>query len=189
MVGTGVDLGLIAIFVSVMAAGFTGYQAWIGARQTRIQRAAAELSFNLEATMRLGDVLLAIADRPDAHAHVWAPVSSVRPVQDYRAGHVLTQSLIDVLELAMQAAQRKPGFAANKAGWGAYACGAFDRSAAVRQEVTEHPTWWPTVTDHLQANRPDAVFHHSLGPPDQGAWHLASETIAPGISSTFAIRG
>ena len=61
------ELGLIAILISVVAAGFAGYQAWIGARQTRIQRAAAELSFNLDVTTRLGDVLLAIADRPDAH--------------------------------------------------------------------------------------------------------------------------
>jgi hypothetical protein len=140
-----------------MAAAFAGYQAWVGARQTRIQRATAELSFNLEATTRLGDVLLAIADRPDAHAHVWTPSSSVRPVQDYQAGHVLTQSLIDVLELAMQATQRLPGFTVNKAGWGSYVCEVFDLSAAVRQEVMEHPTWWPTVTAHLQVNRPDTV--------------------------------
>ena len=161
------ELGLIAILVSVMAAGFASYQAWIGSRQTRIQRAAAELSFNLDVTTRLGDVLLAIADRPEAHAHVWAPVSSVRPVQDYRAGHVLTQSLIDVLELAMQAAQRQPGFAA-KAGWGAYACEAFDLSAAFRQEVTEHPTWWPTVTHHLRASRPQA-FRQTAMLPNQEA--------------------
>jgi hypothetical protein len=167
MVDYEVDLGLIAILVSVMAAGFAGYQAWIGARQTRIQRAAAELSFNLEVTKRLGDVLLAIADRPDAHVHVWAPVSSVKPVQDYSAGHVLTQSLADTLELAMQATQRQPGFEANKAGWGAYACDAFDLSAAFRQEVTEHPTWWPTVTDHLQATRPDAVFRQAVVLADQ----------------------
>jgi hypothetical protein len=140
---------------------------WIGARQTGIQRAAAELSFNLEVTSRLGDVLLEIADRPEAHAHIWAPGSSVRPVQDYRAGHALTQSLIDVLELAMQATQRLPGFAANKAGWGSYACEVFDLSAAVRQEVTEHPKWWPTVTNHLRTNRPEAVFRQTLALPDQ----------------------
>ena len=157
------ELGLIAILISVVAAGFAGYQAWIGARQTRIQRAAAELSFNLDVTTRLGDVLLAIADRPDAHAHVWAPVSSDRPVQDYRAGHVLTQSLIDALELAMQAAQRQPGFAA-KAGWGSYACETFDLSAAVRQDVMEHPTWWPTVTEHLRACRPQAFRHTAMLP-------------------------
>src|SRR5215213_5596991 len=99
MADYGVDLGLIAILVSVMAAGFAGYQAWIGARQIRIQRAASELTFNLELMNRLDEVLLAIADRPEAHAHVWARESTVRPAQDYGPGHVLTQSLIDVLEL------------------------------------------------------------------------------------------
>ena len=101
MVDRGVDLGLVAILVSAVAAGFAGYQVWIGARQTRIQRSAAELSFNLGLMTRIGDVLLEIADRPDAHAHIWVRVSSVRPAQDYGPGHVLTQSLIDVLELAI----------------------------------------------------------------------------------------
>jgi hypothetical protein len=162
MVDCGVDLGLVAILVSAVAAGFAGYQVWIGARQTRIQRSAAELSFNLELMARIGDVLLEIADRPDAHAHIWARVSSERPAQDYGPGHVLTQSLIDVLELAMQATQRLPGFADNKAGWGLYACEVFDLSAAFRQEITEHPIWWPAVSAHLQATRPDAVFRQTL---------------------------
>jgi len=167
MVDGGVDLGLIAILISVMAAGFAGYEAWIGARQTRIQRAASELSLNLELMNRLDDILLEIADRPDVHAHVWTRVSSVRPAQDYGPGHVLTQSLIEVLELAMQATQRLPGFAVNKAGWGSFACDVFDMSAAFRQEVTEHPIWWPTVSQHLQANRPDAVFRQTPALPDQ----------------------
>jgi hypothetical protein len=84
------DLSLIAILVSFTAAGFAGYQAWIGARQMRIQRAASELTFNMELMNRMDDVLLAIADRPEAHAHVWACDSSVPPSQDYGAGHVLT---------------------------------------------------------------------------------------------------
>jgi len=68
MVDHGVDLGLIAILVSVMAAAFAGYQAWIGARQIRIQRAASELTLNMELLNRIDEVLLAIADRPEAHA-------------------------------------------------------------------------------------------------------------------------
>jgi hypothetical protein len=167
MADYGVDLGLIAILVSVMAAGFAGYQAWIGARQIRIQRAASELTFNLELMNRLDDVLLAIADRPEGHAHVWARESSVRPTQDYGPGHVLTQSLIDVLELVMQATHRLPGFAVNKEGWGLYACEAFDLSAALRQEVTEHPKWWPTLSQHLQAKRPEAEFRQTLALPEQ----------------------
>jgi hypothetical protein len=166
MVDHGVDLGLIAILVSVMAAGFAGYEAWIGARQIRIQRAASELTFNLELMNRLDDVLLAIADRPEAHAHIWTPDSSVRPAQDYGPGHVLTQTLIDVLELVMQATQRLPGFAVNSEGWGLYACEAFDLSAALRQEVTEHPKWWPTLSQHLRAKRPDAVFRQTPAVPD-----------------------
>ena len=67
----------------------------------------------------------------------------------------------------MQATERQPGFEANKAGWGAYACEAFDLSAAFRQELTEHPTWWPTVTDHLQATRPGTVFRRAIVRADQ----------------------
>jgi hypothetical protein len=167
LIDNDVDLGLIAILVSVMAAGFAGYQAWIGARQIQLQRAASELTFNLEVMKRIDEVLLAIADRPEAHAHVWAGDSLVRSVQDYGPGHVLTQSLIDVLELAMQATQRLPGFAVNKEGWGLYACEAFDLSAALRQEVTEHPKWWPTLSRHLQTSRPEAVFRQTVAVPDQ----------------------
>jgi len=166
MLNAGVDLGLVAILVSVVAVGFAGYQAWIGVRQTRIQRAAAELEFNLEVITRLGDVLLEIADRPDAHAHVWAGTSSTRPDQDYRPGHVLTLNLIDALELAMQATQRLPGFAVNRRGWELYAREVCDLSAAVRQEVTEHPAWWPTVSGDLQASRSVAVSRQSVGSPN-----------------------
>jgi hypothetical protein len=163
MLEHGVDVGLIAILISMLAAGFAGYQAWIGARQMRIQRATAEMSFSLELMTRLGDVLVDIADRPEAHAHIWAPNSAAKPVQDYGSGHVLTQSLIDVFELALQATDRLPGFAAGREAWGLYACEVFDRSAAFRQEVTEHATWWPTLADHLQAHRPEAG---SLPTPD-----------------------
>ena len=157
MVDNGVDLGLIAILVSIMAAGFAGYQAWIGARQIQIQRAASKLTFNLEVMNRIDGVVLAIAERPEAHAHVWARESSVRPAQDYGPEHVLTQSMIDVLELAMQGTHRLPGFAVNKEGWGLYACEAFDLSAALRQEVMEHPKWWPTLSQHLQTARAAAM--------------------------------
>ena len=157
MVDHGVDLGLIAILVSVMAAAFAGYQAWIGARQIRIQRAASELTLNMELLNRMDEVLLAIADRPQAHAHVWAWDSPVRPPQDYSLGHVLTQALIDVLELAMQGTQRLPGFEVTKEGWGDYACEAFDLSAAIRQEVIAHPKWWPNLTRHLATARPEAM--------------------------------
>ena len=166
MLNAGVDLGLVAILVSMVAVGFAGYQAWIGVRQTRIQRAAAELSFNLAVITRLGDVLLEIADRPDAHTHVWAGTSSTRPDQDYRPGHVLTQNLVDVLELAMQATQRLPGFAVNRRGWELYAREVFDLSAAVRQEVTEHPAWWPTVSGYLQANGSVVGSRQNVGSPD-----------------------
>lgn len=161
MVDQGVDLGLIAIFVSVLAATFSGYQAWIGARQVRIQRAASELTFNLELMNRVDEVLLAIADRPEAHAHVWARGLSGPPAQDYGTGHVLTQALIDVLELAMQGTHRLPGFAVSKEGWGDYACEAFDLSAALRQEVREHPTWWPNFSRHLETARPKAMTHQT----------------------------
>jgi hypothetical protein len=157
MVDHGVDVGLIAILVSVMAAAFAGYQAWIGAGQIRIQRAASELTFNLELMNRIDDVLLAIADRPQAHAHVWAWASPARPPQDYGPGHVLTQALIDILELAMQGTHRLPGFAVSKEGWGDYACEAFDLSAAIRQDVIGHPTWWPNLSRHLETARPEAM--------------------------------
>jgi hypothetical protein len=133
----------------------------------RLQRAASELTFNLELMNRIDDVLLAIADRPQAHAHVWAGNASLRPAQDYGPGHVLTQSLIDVLELVMQATHRLPGFAVNKDGWGLYACEAFDLSAALRQEVTEHPKWWPTLSRHLQTSRPEAEFFQTVAVPDR----------------------
>jgi hypothetical protein len=174
MVDNGVDLGLIAIIVSVMAAAFAGYQAWIGARQMRIQRAASELTFNMELMNRMDDVLLAIADRPEAHAHVWACDSSVPPSQDYGAGHVLTQSLIDVLELAMQASHRLPGFAISKEGWGDYAREAFDMSAALRQEVAAHPKWWPNLSRHLETARPEAIVRQTQIALEQEPRVLAS---------------
>jgi len=62
---------------------------------------------------------------------------------------VLTQSLIDVLELALMAVERLPGFALNGDDWRAYFDEVYTTSGPVRHELESKPGWWPYCDKHL----------------------------------------
>jgi hypothetical protein len=145
-------LSILALIVSIVVAGFTAMQAVHGRRQINNQVTATELSFNLEVMVRLDTVLKDIAERPETYEHVWTPNPSERPPQNDCLGHVMTVSLIDAVELALQATERLPGFAVNEDDWNSYAGYVFQRSGAVRQEVGENPQWWPAMSRRLEAH-------------------------------------
>ncbi len=145
-------LGVVAIIVSVMAVVFAGYQARVAAQQTRLQRVSSELSFNLQIVEQLNSVLLEIADRPEAHDHIWGTDHPQVPARDNQSGHVLTQALIAVLEMAAEATIRLPGFAVHEEDWNSYFTYVFERSTAVRQEAQENPLGSPVLHRRLLPN-------------------------------------
>lgn len=119
--------------------------------QTRVQRAAAELTFNLQIMERLDDVLLRIADDPAAFSDIWSP-EPPDLVENGRS-HTLVQSLIDPVDMALCAVDRLPSFRRNAADWRAYARYLLDRSGAVRREVSANAVWWPHLAKQLDAPR------------------------------------
>jgi hypothetical protein len=147
-----VALSLVAVVVSIVAVVFAGYQARLLAQQTRIQQAVAESSFNLELAAQLDSVLTRIAADPNAYAHVWGNVAPEDRPQDNRIGDVLTQALGDVIDRALAASERLPGFALNQSDWEAFADNVLDHSAALR-EATETFSWWFFLRRRLDARR------------------------------------
>lgn len=135
---------LAAVMISLIGLGFVAYQ-------TRMSRATAEMTLNLAVMERLDGVLLAIAERPEAHAVIWSKKADAP--QDNGVSHVLTQSLIDVLELSLTACRRVPGFSQNAEDWRSYAAYVLEESAAVRNEVESNPKWWPRVAEFLTTGR------------------------------------
>jgi hypothetical protein len=147
-----VALSLVAVVVSIVAVVFTGYQARLLAQQTRIQQAVAESSFNLELAAQLDSVLTRIAADPNAYAHVWGKAAPEDRPQDNRIGDVLTQALGDVIDRALAASERLPGFALNQSDWEAFADHVLDQSAALR-EATETFNWWFFMRRRLDSRR------------------------------------
>lgn len=130
-------------------------QAAIAARQADIAQATAETSFNLAIMERLDRVLLEVADRPLVRRRVWKRDATCP--QDNGAVQVLTQSLIDVLELSLMAVERLPGFALNGDDWRAYFDEVYATSGCVRHELGSKPGWWPYCDRHLAACSTDGI--------------------------------
>jgi hypothetical protein len=137
---------VFAITLSLLAAvAAVGSLAFL-AKQTKTQSAAAELTFNLEIMKRLDDVLLLIARDERTSACVW----SAEPPGYAEGGpeQVLTQSLIDPVEMALTAVARLPEFKRNRSDWESYAGDVIDGSAAVRSELAAHPEYWPHLASY-----------------------------------------
>ena len=128
-------------------------QAATAARQADIAQATAETSFNLAIMERLDRVLLEVADRPRVRRRVWKADSQCP--QDNGPVQVLTQSLIDVLELALMAVERLPGFALNGDDWRSYFNEVYETSGCVRHELDTKPGWWPHCDKHLASRCPE----------------------------------
>jgi transposase-like protein len=144
-VASRISVGTVAVlFVTLLV---LVWQTRIFGQQAQIAQATAETSFNLAIMERLDRVLLEIADRPDVHRRVWKADGECP--QDNGAAHVLTQSLVDVLELALMAVDRLPGFAPNGDDWSAYFDTVYKSSGCVHHEIDSSPGIWPYIDRYL----------------------------------------
>ncbi|GIF00547.1 hypothetical protein [Paractinoplanes rishiriensis] len=140
----------VAVCVAAASMVFAGLQA----RSTRLQaqsvleqtslmQASSELSFNLEVMVRLQEVLLRVADDPQTHQLVWH-----QDGDENRRPQIASQSILDVLSMALKAVDRLPGFSTNGEDWTSYTRYVLQRSPSLRAEVLKHPEWWPEITPY-----------------------------------------
>src|SRR4051794_32889255 len=120
----------LAIGAATAALGSMIFSAW----QTRLLSASSELSFNLAVMVRLQEILFEIADHEPSRGHVW-------PEDDGLNGRpgVATQSLLDVISMALAAVDRLPGFSRNGEDWKSYADFFLVQSPAARKLALDNP--------------------------------------------------
>jgi hypothetical protein len=56
----------------------------------------------------------------------------------------------NMLEVALVAVRRLPGFKKNKKSWCSYTNYMFEHSPGVRKEILDHDNWWPRLTKDLK---------------------------------------
>jgi len=122
---------------------FAAFQTRSLATQTKLLRASSELSFNLAVMVRLQEVLFEIADDRQSREMIWPDDDGLNA----RAG-VATQSLLDVLSMAIAAVDRLPGFSRNSDDWSSYTEFVLGQSPATRRLALDNPEWWPEVTPY-----------------------------------------
>jgi hypothetical protein len=132
----------VAIAAVVIAAGSLFFAGW----QTRISRTAEELTLEREVVTRIDELLFKIADDPPSRRRVWG-----EGVNEDLRPEVASQALANMLAVALVAVRRLPGFKKNKKAWCSYTKYMLERSPGLRNEILNHPDWWPDVTPVARA--------------------------------------
>jgi hypothetical protein len=101
-----------------------GLQTRILAMQTKSLNAISHLSYNLQVSIRLQDILFQISDDPGSSAYVWGEKGSHN-----RRPDVAAEALLDVFSMAKAASATLPGFAVNEADWNSASARTSRRSA------------------------------------------------------------
>ena len=136
-------VSIVAITIAIGSVIFAAIQTRILARQTRMLQITTELSYNLEVIVRMNEAILQIADGRKSRAHVWGKVSE----QNSRPAHQ-GRALLDVLDAAVSGVDRLSQFQDSEfENWTVYAEYVLKCSRNLRDEIRDHPAWWP----HLAA--------------------------------------
>jgi hypothetical protein len=139
-------------------------QAQAQTKQARIAAAAAELTVNLGVMVRLQEVLYEIADDEDTWKYVWggspsipadppAPPGPPDP-PDCRRPILGTWAMLDVLSIALTAAEQLPDFSRNAADdWVQYSLDTLGQSVNLRNALgsDEGKAYWPELRTVLDA--------------------------------------
>jgi hypothetical protein len=72
--------------------------------------------------------------------------------------------VLDVLEMALKACERLPGFASNEDDWSSYTEYVMTASPSLRTKVLLHQDWWPELLNYAR----DAEAKARAGLPSSG---------------------
>jgi hypothetical protein len=132
-------INILAIIIAVGSAVFVAVQTRILAQQTKVLQRTTELSYNLEIISQLNEIILQIARKRRFRTYVWGK-SDTRNSLTTHQGRVL----LDVLDAAVSGVNRLSKFEDSAfENWIVYAQWVLRSSKNLRNEVQEHPDWWP----------------------------------------------
>lgn len=130
-----------AITIAIGSVIFAAIQTRILARQTKMLQTTAELSYNLEVIARMNEVILQIAGQRKSRTYVWGKL-------DKQNNHLCHEgrAFLDVLDAAVSGANRLSKFRDSEfENWAIYTEYVLERSRTLRDEIRDHPAWWPHI--------------------------------------------
>lgn len=132
---------LVAIVIALGSVIFAAIQARILAHQTKMLQVTTELSYNLELIARMNELILQIAGERRSRSYVWGKLGK----QHSRSRHE-GRAFLDVLDAAVSGVNRLSNFRdSGFSNWIAYVEYVLERSQNLRDEVLDHPAWWPNI--------------------------------------------
>ena len=131
----------VAIAIAIGSVIFAAHQNRILANQTKMLQMTVELSYNLEVITHMNEIILQIAGARRSRAYVWGKAGK-RNSRSSHEGRVF----LDVLDAAVSGVNRlsklkDSGFE----NWAVYVEYVLQNSRSLRDEVRDHPDWWPSI--------------------------------------------
>ena len=139
-------LSVVAITIAIGSVIFAAIQTRILARQSKMLQATTELSYNLELIVRMNELILQIASERKSRTYVWGKVGK----QNSHTRHE-GRAFLDMLDAAVLGVNRLSKFQDSEfADWITYTEYVLERSRNLRDEVYDHPAWWPNITPIIE---------------------------------------
>jgi hypothetical protein len=136
----------VAIVIAIGSVIFAAVQNRILVHQTKMLQTTAELSYNLEVITRMNDIILQIASERRSRAYVWGKADS-RNSRSRHEGRVF----LDVLDAAVSGRNRLSKFRdSGFEDWPVYVEYVLANSRNLRDEIRDHPEWWPNIAPIAQ---------------------------------------
>jgi hypothetical protein len=139
-------INILAVVIAVGSVVFVAVQTRILAQQTKVLQRTTELSYNLEIIAQLNEIILQIASKRRSRIYVWGN-SGRRNSLTRHEGRIL----LDVLDAAVSGVTRLSKFENSEfENWHVYAEYVLQSSKNLRDEVGEHPDWWPGLASIIE---------------------------------------
>ena len=139
-------LSVVAITIAIGSVIFAAIQTRILARQSKMLQATTELSYNLELIVRMNELILQIAGERKSRTYVWGKVGK----QNSRRCHE-GRAFLDMLDAAVLGVNRLSKFQDSEfENWIIYTEYVLEHSRNLRDEVHDHPAWWPNITPIIE---------------------------------------
>jgi hypothetical protein len=139
-------ISIVAIIIAIGSTIFVAVQTRILARQTKMLQRTTELSYNLEVIAHMNEIILQIADKRKSRTYVWGKTGKRNSLARHE-GRVF----LDVLDAAVSGVNRLSKFEDSEfENWIIYAEYVLQSSRNLRDEVREHPDWWPDLAPIIE---------------------------------------
>ncbi|MER7753691.1 hypothetical protein [Kitasatospora sp. NPDC097643] len=143
--------GVIASAAAVFSVLFSAMQIRELGRQSAINNGIAAASAIHSSVERLHNVAGLIHHQPRLYKYFFGGSAVPAGGEECDQVMILATMFADALDYGLMIKSLAPGVGTYEC-WDDYTTGILRSSPAVRLVVSQNPTWWPSLSDHVQRN-------------------------------------